>query len=81
MAESQAIFPYLVKGQTAEHSPGHGWVTSGEMWVTTSEMMVPCDRLYAIENGLSGFDSAGPPYLGQAALSMLMRKIELLNPK
>ena len=34
---------------------------------------IPCDRLYAIENGPSGFDPSSPAYLPKSRFLMLMR--------
>jgi uncharacterized protein YcbX len=38
---------------------------------------VPCDRLYAIENGPSGFDPAAPAYFPKQRFLMLMRNERL----
>lgn len=38
---------------------------------------LPCDRLYAIENGPSGFDPASPAYLPKHRFLMLMRNARL----
>jgi uncharacterized protein YcbX len=38
---------------------------------------LPCDRLYAIENGPSGFDPAAPKYFPKIRFLMLMRNARL----
>ena len=38
---------------------------------------LPCDRIYAIENGPSGFDPAKPGYFPSSAFLMLMRNARL----
>jgi hypothetical protein len=38
---------------------------------------IPCDRLYAIENGPSGFDESAPAYFPKARFLMLMRNARL----
>jgi uncharacterized protein len=64
----QAIYRYPVKGLSPERldrtrlSPGQ---------------TVPADRLYAIENGPSGFDPAAPGYLPKARFLMLMKNERL----
>ena len=68
MARIQAIYRYPVKGLSAEALPGTALAT-GEM--------VPGDRLYAIENGPSGFDPATPSYLAKQHFPMLMRNERL----
>ncbi len=68
MARIQAIYRYPVKGLTAEPLARTS-LTSGET--------VPGDRLYAIENGPSGFDPAAPSYLGKQHFLMLMRNERL----
>jgi uncharacterized protein YcbX len=64
MATLQGIYRFPVKGlspeplQRIELAPGQA---------------VPCDRLYAIENGPSGFDPAAPTYQPKVRFLMLMR--------
>src|ERR1700741_5147972 len=63
-----AIYRYPVKGLSpdrlgpAELAPGH---------------TIAGDRLYAIENGPSGFDPAHPAYLPKSRFLMLMRNERL----
>jgi hypothetical protein len=63
-ARIQGIYRYPVKGLSPEPlartelSPGQ---------------TIPCDRLYAIENGPSGFDPAAPHYFPKMRFLMLMR--------
>lgn len=42
---------------------------------------IACDRLYAIENGPSGFDAAAPAYLPKMRFLMLMRNERLASLK
>jgi uncharacterized protein YcbX len=64
MAHIQAIYRYPVKGLSPEPL-AHTTLTPGET--------VPGDRLYAIENGPSGFDAAARPYLSKQHFLMLMK--------
>src|ERR1700736_5027582 len=68
MARIQAIYRYPLKGLSAEQLPRTA-LTTGET--------VPGDRLYAIENGPSGFDPATPSYLAKQHFLMLMRNERL----
>src|SRR5476651_605406 len=43
----------------------------------TARSTLPCDRLYAIENGRSGFDPAAPAYFPKIRFLMLMRNARL----
>lgn len=67
-ATIQSIYRYPVKGLTPESlpraalKPGH---------------TLPADRLYAIENGPSGFDPAAPSYFPKQRFLMLMRNERL----
>ena len=63
-----AIYRYPVKGLTPEPLE-HARLDVGAT--------VPCDRLYAIENGPSGFDPASPAYLPKSRFLMLMRNARL----
>src|SRR5258708_2138434 len=67
-AKIQAIYRYPVKGLTPEPLP-RTRLTAGAT--------VPGDRLYAIENGPSGFDPAAPKYLPKTQFLMLMRNERL----
>jgi uncharacterized protein YcbX len=66
----QAIYRYPVKGLSPQPlartslSPGR---------------TVPCDRLYAVENGPSGFDPANPAYFPKIRFLMLMRNARLAS--
>lgn len=64
MGKIQAIYRYPVKGLSAEALP-HARLSAGET--------LPSDRLYAIENGPSGFDPATPTYMPKQRFLMLMR--------
>ena len=58
-ARIHAIHRYPVKGLTPE--------PLREIMLSVAQTL-PCDRMYAIENGPSGFDSAEPRYLPIAAV-------------
>src|SRR5260370_8020953 len=64
----EAIYRYPVKGLSAE-SLASTRLTMGET--------IAADRLYAIENGPSGFDPAAPAYLPKQRFLMLMRNERL----
>lgn len=63
-AKIDAIYRYPVKGMTAERL--------GRIALTAHQPL-PADRLYAIENGPSGFDPAAPAYFPKISFLMLMR--------
>lgn len=64
----QAIYRYPVKGLSPEPL-GRAHLAVGAT--------VPADRLYAIENGPSGFDPAAPGHLPKQRFLMLMRNERL----
>jgi hypothetical protein len=63
-AQIQAIYRYPVKGLSAEPL-ARTHLSVGQT--------IPCDRIYAIENGPSGFDPAAPAYFPKQRFLMLMR--------
>ena len=67
-AKIQAIYRYPVKGLSPEPLP-RTELAAGKT--------VPFDRMYAIENGPSGFDPASPAYLPKQRFLMLMRNARL----
>jgi hypothetical protein len=67
-ASIKKIFRYPVKGLSAE---------TLERAVLAAGQTVPGDRLYAIENGPSGFDPAAPAYFPKQRFLMLMRNERL----
>ena len=67
-AKIQGIYRYPVKGLTPEP------LLRAELAVGQT---IPGDRLYAIENGPSGFDPAHPAYLPKQRFLMLMRNARL----
>lgn len=67
-ARIQAIYRYPVKGLSPEPLPA----TTLDVGQT-----VPGDRLYAVENGPSGFDPAAPKYQPKLRYLMLMRNERL----
>ena len=68
LAKIHAIHRYPVKGLTPEPLP--------ETTLAVRQT-VPFDRMYAIENGPSGFDPAAPGYLPKQRFLMLMRNARL----
>lgn len=64
MAKIQSIYRYPIKGLSPEPLP-RAALTPGQT--------IPGDRLYAIENGPSGFDPAAPAWLSKPHFLMLMR--------
>jgi uncharacterized protein YcbX len=67
-ARIQGIYRYPVKGLSPEPMP-RAELASGKT--------LACDRIYAIENGPSGFDPASPAYLPKQRFLMLMRNARL----
>jgi uncharacterized protein len=67
-AAVRSIYRYPVKGLTPEPL---------QRVKLAAGQTVPCDRLYAIENGPSGFDPAAPKYQPKARFLMLMRNERL----
>jgi uncharacterized protein YcbX len=68
MAKITGLYRYPVKGLSAQALP-RTRLTQGET--------IPCDRLYAIENGPSGFDPGAPAYFPKQRFLMLMRNERL----
>src|SRR5690349_10480087 len=64
----QAIYRYPVKGLSPQPLP-RVQLAAG--------LTLPADRLYAIENGPSGFDASTPTYLPKTQFLMLMRNERL----
>src|SRR3954470_4352381 len=67
-ATIQAIYRYPVKGLSAQALP---------RVLLSAGSTLPADRLYAIENGPSGFDPASAAYLPKNRFLMLMRNERL----
>lgn len=67
-AAIRAIYRYPVKGLSPEPL---------ERVTLAAGQTVPCDRLYAIENGPSAFDPAAPRYQPKTRYLMLMRNERL----
>jgi len=63
-----SIYRYPVKGLSAEKLQG-ALLAAGQT--------LPADRLYAIENGPSGFEPAAPAYIPKSRFLMLMRNERL----
>ncbi len=70
MAKIQSIYRYPIKGLTPERL-ARTTLQAGQT--------VPGDRLYAIENGPSGFDPASPSYLSKTHFLMLMKNERLAS--
>jgi hypothetical protein len=70
MAKIQSIYRYPIKGLTPERL---------DRTVLRPGQTVPGDRLYAIENGPSGFDVMAPGYLAKTHFLMLMRNERLAS--
>ena len=68
MARIDSLYRYPVKGLSPERL-ARARLSPGET--------VPGDRLYAIENGPSGFDPAAPKYFPKTQFLMLMRNERL----
>lgn len=69
-AQIDAIYRYPVKGLSPQKLP-RTRLTPGAT--------LPADRLYAIENGPSGFDPAAPGYLPKQRFLMLMKNERLAS--
>ena len=69
-ARIEAIYRYPVKGLSPQRL---------DRVVLTPGGTLPADRLYAIENGPSGFDSAAPAYFPKQRFLMLMRNERLAS--
>ncbi len=67
-ARIQAIYRYPVKGLAPQ---------ALKRTVLRAGQTLPADRLYAIENGPSGFDPAAPAYFPKQRFLMLMRNERL----
>lgn len=71
-ASIQSIYRYPVKGLSPQKLPR---VT------LTAGLTLPADRLYAIENGPTGFDPVQPAYFPKTRFLMLMRNERLAGLK
>jgi hypothetical protein len=69
-ARIQAIYRYPVKGLSPQ--------PLARVALTPGQTL-PADRLYAIENGPSGFDPAAPAYFPKLSFLMLMRNERLAS--
>jgi uncharacterized protein YcbX len=69
-AAIDTIYRYPVKGLSAQALP-RTTLSPGQT--------IPADRLYAIENGPTGFDSAAPAYFPKIRFLMLMRNERLAS--
>jgi uncharacterized protein YcbX len=67
-AKIQGIYRYPVKGLSPEP------LSRTEL---SAGRTIPCDRMYAIENGPSGLDPASPAYFPKQRFLMLMRNARL----
>jgi uncharacterized protein YcbX len=64
MARVAALYRYPVKGFTPERRP-EAMLQAGGFF--------PCDRLYAVENGPSGFDPDAPAFIPKTRFTVLAR--------
>jgi len=71
-ASIQSIYRYPVKGLSPQKLP---------QVRLTAGLALPADRLYAIENGPTGFDPAAPAYFPKQRFLMLMRNERLAGLK
>lgn len=71
-ASIQSIYRYPVKGLSPQKLP---------QVRLTAGLTLPADRLYAIENGPTGFDPAAPAYFPKTRFLMLMRNERLAGLK
>ena len=71
-ASIQSIYRYPVKGLSPQKLP---------QVRLTAGLTLPADRLYAIENGPTGFDPAAPTYFPKQRFLMLMRNERLAGLK
>ena len=69
-ARIEAIYRYPVKGLSPQRLDRVALMSGGTL---------PADRLYAIENGPSGFDPAAPAYFPKQRFLMLMRNERLAS--
>src|SRR3954465_10478956 len=69
-ARIDAIYRYPVKGLSPQ--------PLGRVELSPRQTL-PADRLYAIENGPSGFDAAAPSYFPKIRFLMLMRNERLAS--
>jgi uncharacterized protein YcbX len=68
LGKINAIYRYPVKGLSPEP------MRCAEL---SAGATIPCDRIYAIENGPSGFDASAPAYFPKIRFLMLMRNARL----
>lgn len=71
-ATIDAIYRYPVKGLSPQKLP---------MVTLSAGLTLPADRLYAIENGPTGYDPAAPAYFPKQRFLMLMRNERLAGLK
>ena len=67
-----ALYRHPVKGFTPERLDQAQLTVGGPF---------PCDRLYAVENGPSGFDPAAPAYIPKQKFTVLMSIAEVAKAR
>jgi uncharacterized protein YcbX len=67
-----ALYRHPVKGFTPERL---------QRAVLEPGAFFPCDRIYAVEDGPSGFDPAAPAYIPKTAFTVLMRVAEVARAR
>lgn len=71
-ARVAALYRHPVKGFTPEPLQAADLTAGAEF---------PCDRLYAVEDGPSGFDPAAPTFIRKQAFTVLMRTAEVARAR
>ncbi|MBX3480307.1 MAG: MOSC domain-containing protein [Caulobacter sp.] len=66
------LYRHPVKGYTPERL---------EQAVLTAGACFPCDRLYAVENGPSGFDPAAPAHVSKSRFTVLARMADVARAR
>ncbi|MFC6199010.1 MOSC domain-containing protein [Ponticaulis profundi] len=72
LGQIAALYRYPVKGFSPEE------IDQAEL---TAGAFFPCDRLFAIENGPSGFDPAAPGHISKQKFTVLARAAELARAR
>ncbi|MBI1406416.1 MAG: MOSC domain-containing protein [Caulobacter sp.] len=71
-ASIAGLYRHPVKGYTPERL---------DQAVLAAGACFPCDRLYAVENGPSGFDPAAPAHVSKSRFTVLARMAEVARAK
>jgi Uncharacterized Fe-S protein len=68
----EALYRYPVKGFSPEA------VEEAEL---TTNAFFPCDRMFAVENGPSGFDASAPKHISKQKFTVLARAADIAKLK